>query len=256
MKTFVIYFILLGLVFAASAAEIRIWNDKNGNTYEAEYVRELFDKLTLKTTDGKEVRIAVEDISEHDQKYLRVMVPPNLSIDFSKKTSIKDKPKELWDTDDDTITVIKGEVTIVKESKRPFTSGLKAELFLIADEINGNGNFILLSKTDSSFLLGEHNDDTHVFKFEPVEAQRYLEYNEIQRRGEEYRGYLVVISDTHGNIVQTKTDIREWIEAPEVIENLRELAVRGAPSIRSRHFDKTGSKVKVPRPKFYFPKNR
>jgi len=255
MKSFLIHCILLIFLFSASAAEMRIWEDKDGNRYEAEFVRELFGKMTLREKDGTEIRIPVENFSEHDQKYMRVMVPPNVSIAFSKANWIKDKPKELWDTDDDTITVIKGAVTVVKESKRPFTSGLVAELFLVAEEINGNGNYILLSKTDSAFLLGEQNNNTHVFKSKPVETQRYLEYNGIERRGEEYEGYLVVISDARGNILQTKTDIREWLEAPKVIENLRKLAVVGAPSIRSRHFDKTGSKVKVPRPKFYSPGN-
>ncbi len=254
MRVCKITFLFLLLGFSVFA-EVRLWKDTAGNEYQAEYVRELFDKITLKTTDGEEVRVAVKDLSEHDQKYLRVMVPPNLSIDFSKETSIKDKPKELWDTDDDTILIIRGTVVVKKESKRPFTSGLKAELFLIADEINGNGNFVLLSKTDSSFLLGDHNDNTHSFRADPVETQRYLEYNGIERRGEEYKGYLIVISDAKGNIIQTKTKIRGWIDAPEVIENLRKLAAVGAPTIRSRHFDKTGSKVKVPRPKFYSPGN-
>ncbi len=250
MRFFVIILFLL-TVSLSVRAEVRVWKDNAGNEYEAEYVRELFDKLTLKTTDGKEVRVAVKDFSEHDQKYMRVMVPPTLSIDFSKTTSIKPPYIDLWHQFDDTITLVKGLVTLTKESKRPFTSGLRAELFLIAKEINGNGNYILLSKTDSSFLLSEQNDNTHVFKSESVEARRYLEYNEIERRGEEYEGYLVVVSDARGNILQTKTDIREWLETPDVIENLRKLAIVGAPTIRSRHFDKTGSKVKVPRPKFY-----
>jgi len=246
---FSLLFLIVGSVFA----EVRIWNDKNGNSYEAEYVRELFDKLTLRTTDGKEVRLAVEDFSEHDQKYLRVMVPPNLAVDFQKKSWTKEKPKELWDMDFDTIIVTRANVTITKESKRPFTSGLRAELFLIAKEVDGR-NYILLSKTDSSFLLVDENENTHVFKSVPVETQNYLEYNEMQRRGEEYEGYLVVVSDTRGNIIQTKTDIsRGWIEQPDVIKNLRELSLRGAGSLRSRHFDKTGSKVKTTRPKFYFP---
>lgn len=254
MRAYIISFLVLAIGWSV-CAEVRLWKDNAGNEYEAEYIRELFDKVNLRLSDGTEVRIPVDDLSEHDQKYLRVMVSPNLSVDFSKATSIKPKPKELWDTDDDTITIIRGTVVIKKESKRPFTSGLSAELFLIADEINGNDNFILLSKTDSSFLLGDHNDNTHSFTSDPVEVQRYLEYNEIERRGEEYKGYLIVVSDARGNINTVKSNIGDWIEQPKVIENLRKLAVTGAASLRSRHFDKTGSKVKVPRPKFYVPGN-
>ncbi len=45
------------------------------------------------------------------------------------------------------------EAAVHKDSKRIFTSRLKAELFMIAKEVDGD-HFILLSKTDSSFLLG------------------------------------------------------------------------------------------------------
>ena len=152
MKNLIILLCLFFLSFSAFS-EVRIWNNKDGSSYEAEYVREIFDKLTLETVDGKEVRIPVEDFSEHDQKYLRVMVPPNIEINFSKKTSIKPKPKEVADVDKDIITILSARVSITKDSKRPFTSGLKAELFLIGEEVTETQYKILLSKTDSSFLL-------------------------------------------------------------------------------------------------------
>ena len=235
-------------------SEMRIWKDKDGNTYKAEYVRELFDKLTLKTEDGKEVRLPVEAFSEHDQKYLRVMVPPKVEIDFSKKTRIKPKPEELFDNDNDTISIITGTVVITKKSKRPFTSGLTAEIFLIAEELDGD-NYIILSKTDVRFLLNDQNENTCTIKLDPVEPCRFFNDNNMLR-GEKYAGYLIVISDAKGTVLQTKTDLTGgWIDQPDVIKNLQELAVRGAPSIRSRHFDKTGAKAEVPRPKFAIPKN-
>ena len=48
-------FILTSPVFS----EVHIWKDKDGNSYEAEYVRDLFEKVTLRTTEGKEVRIPI-----------------------------------------------------------------------------------------------------------------------------------------------------------------------------------------------------
>jgi len=248
MKIFLIHFILLGVLFSASAAEMRIWEDKDGNRYEAEFVREFFDKMTLRCKDGTEVRIPVEDFSEHDQKYMRVTVPPNVSIKVSKTQWVKPKPPEMWPTED-VQTMVKGTATIQKESKRIFTSRLNAELFMIAKEVDGD-NFILLSKTDSSFLLGDHNDNTHVFSSEPDFTRKYDEMGPSGWRGELYEGYLIIVSDKDGNTLAIKTDFPGgWIESPEVIENLRELAVRGAASVRSRHFDKTGKKAALTRPK-------
>lgn len=247
-----IVILCLSFLSLSAFSEVRIWNDKSGNSYEAEYVRELFDKLTLKTTEGKEVRVAVEDLSEHDQKYLRVMVPPNLEIDFSKKTSIKEKPYEMGDLDKDIVTILSAKVKITKDSKRPFTSGLKAELFLIGEEVKETQYKILLSKTDSNFLLPEKKGEFHEFKTKPIELQVYTEYD-YSRRGPVFIGYLVVVTDKQGNTVQVKTNL-PWLE--DKIEELRSLYMHGSASRYSRYFDKkTIQKLKVPRPTGYFKRN-
>lgn len=248
MKTLLIYLIGLSIIGGSAYAEVRTWQDKTGRRYEAEFVQELFDNVTLRDTKGKEYRIAVEDLSEHDQKYVRVMVPPEMEIKFSKKTEPKPKPWELYDLDNDATTAISATVEIYKKSKRSFTSRLNAELFLVAKEVEGK-NFILLSKTDSSFLFSEQNGGQHEFKADPVEVIVYTEYNGTQRRGEEYLGYLVAVSDSLGNLVGVSTDI-SWL-ADKVTE-LRELYLHGEASVYSRHFDKeTIRKVKVPRPDYY-----
>jgi hypothetical protein len=108
----------------------------------------------------------------------------------------------------------------------------------------------LLSKSDYKFLFETDSDKVVNFTPDPVTVSLYTD-DSNQRRGEEYLGHLIVISDARGNIVKTQTDIGEWIESPAVIENLRMLALRGASTIRSRYFDKTGKKVDPPRTQFY-----
>ena len=251
MKTFWLYLFVLALSFSAFA-EVRTWNDKQGNAYEAEYVRELFDKLTLKTTDGQEVRIAVDNFSEHDQKYLRVMVPPRLELDFTKRTRVKEKPQEMGDADLDIVTILTGKATITKDSKRPFTSGLKAELFLFGEEVTESKYKILLSRTEKSFLLPEKRGETVSFKTEPIELQVYTEYD-FSRRGPVYVGYLLAVSDRQGNTVYVKTNIT-WLEGK--VEQVRALYRQGPQSVYSRYFDKkTLQKVSVPQPTGRFKRN-
>lgn len=234
-------------------AEFRIWEDQDGRKYDAEFSQELFGKVTLTDREGKEYRMKVEKLSELDQKYLRVMVPPAMDVLVEKDAVVLPRPWDLWHSDDATYTRITVEVTVKKISSRPFTGRLNGELFLIGREV-GEPSYILLSKTDSSFLLlGREDEAVHRFKSEPQVLRLYLETNGTQRRGEQYEGYVLVISDASGNIVQIKSDMDSWISRPEVLDALRNLAVRGAASIRSRYFDKTGHKVKVPRPNAYFP---
>lgn len=245
MRSFVFTFCLVSMCLS-SFAEMRLWKTVSGEEYKAEFVRELFDKLTLRLEDGTEVRIPVPKFSEHDQKYLRVMVPPVMEADVQKFTNIKDKRfDDQYDQDRDVRTVLSTKVSIAKESKRPFTSRLKAEIYLIGQEVVQTDYYMILSRTESSFLLGEHNDNTHVFKTAPIELQVYTEYDR-QRRGPVYVGYVLVVSDASGNTVQVFTDI-DWLA--EKVPQLRELYKKGAASVYSRYFDKeTVTKQPVPRP--------
>ena len=247
--------LFLLIINVSAFGEFRLWKDKAGNEYEAEYVREMFDKVTLRTVRGEEVRVRLDTLSEHDQKYLRVKVPPNIKIDFSKRTKRKPKPVEMGDLDNDTTDILYATVTIAKESKRAFTSGLIAELFLIGKEVDGTqGEYmILLSKTEKSFLLPEKRGDIYTFKADPITLKVYTEYNGTQRRGHEYIGYLVVVSDRQGNPVQIETNL-SWLKSK--VPELRELYQRGAASVYSRYFDKeTIKKLKVPHTLDYASRN-
>lgn len=230
-------------------AEVRIWEDAKGRQYKAEFVHELFDKVTLRDVNGTEFRLGVEELSEVDQRYLRVKVAPEIKIDFSKTTSLKPKPKETMDLDNDTIMVTAAEVKLEKISRRPYTSRLHAELYLIAKDITGGG-FVLLSRTESDFLFTEK--ESHIFKSEPVTSRTFEQNSgENERRGEEYAGYLIAVRDFEDKIVAVKTDMPDWIADYDVINSLRDIYMRGVGSLRSRYFDKTGHKASVPRPNYY-----
>lgn len=245
MKRLVIVFCMLFAFWQNAGAEIRTWTDRKGREYEAEFVREMFDKVTLRETNGKEIRLGVDELSEHDQRYLRVMVPPEIEIDFFKQTVLKPRPVELYDSDNDETYIITGKVKLNKASRRPFTSRLRAELFLIGREYNDK-KYILLSKTDSSFLFTESSE--HAFESDPMDIALFTEYNN-QRRGQEYVGHVLAISDAQGNLVKVETDL-DWLA--DKVENLRDLYLHGKASVYSRYFDKeTVTKAPVPRPLYY-----
>jgi hypothetical protein len=253
MKLWSSFFFALSLCSWA-LADFRIWEDVKGTRYKAEFIQELFGKISLRDENGKEFRLAMEELSELDQKYLRVKVAPEIEINFSKKSSMQPRPKEANNVDQSVVMIVTGEVTLKKVSTRPYTSRLYAELYLIGKDIQ-DGNYLLLSKTESNFLFKELGGDVHTFVSEPVKPRLF---NEIggARRGENYEGYLIVVRDFEDKIVAVKTDMKEWITTPDVINSIRETYSRGAGSLRSRYFDKTGKKAPVPHVLYYVPRQK
>lgn len=248
MKKLIISLIIL-ILGQIAVSEMRPWATTNGVSYRAEYVTELFGKVTLRDAAGREVRIPVSAFSEHDQKYLRVMVPPEMEINFDRKNNAFPHRMMIGERFNERVS-IESRVTVRKISDRMFTSSLNLEVFLVGSAIE-NRSYILLSKSDFKFLFGPEADSTREFKPDPVTVADFIDDTHLSHRGEIYLGYLAVISDASGNIVKTQTDIGAWIEEIAVIEELRKLAVRGAPSLRSRYFDETGRKVDPPRTRYY-----
>lgn len=237
-------------------AQFRIWEDREGNQYNAEFVRELFDKVTLRTQDDKEIRMTIDEFCDNDQKYFRVMVPPNITIETSTYNKVKPKAAREPFPDYTYVTrIAKEAITISKKSKRPFTNRLYIEVFLIAEEIEANSeNYVLLGISKGSFLFTEQ--DTFTFKTKPAELVTYTQNSTSQRRGEEYIGYIyqITLKDNKGetHIVETSTDLSKKIfDKPELLPKLRDLMDRGSASKRCRHFNKNGERVDVPRVKHF-----
>lgn len=251
------YFLLLTLVFVAqagSAYEVRVWEDVDGNKFEGRFYREIFGKLTIEAEDGTQKTFELEELSELDKKYVRTMVPPELEAKVSRKTRQlpgRENPRRMV-----TNFRYKLFVELKKKSQRPFTSRLKAELFMIAEE-NIEDDYCLIHKTTAEFILPIKKKNATVELESPWVPMRLWQgtgqsYGNAARLGMDYAGYLLVISTMQGEICLTDTSLgssfNRWIEQPETIRNLQDLWVQGRGSWLSRLFDKTGSKVPVPRP--------
>lgn len=234
-------------ILAGSAYELRVWEDVDGNRFEGRFVKELFGKLTVEAEDGSTKTFELENLSELDQKYLRVKVPPKAELAVEvKSTSIEPRPmtieKEMQ------MDAYQVNVKVTKKSQRPFTSRLKAEIFLIAEEVEGD-NYVLLERTEKEFLMPTISKGTEVeLKSKIAKTLKFRDEMSSALKGEDFKGYLAVISSMEGEIVLLNSNLPAWLEDPQVIQNLRELSITGAPSVYSRHFDKTGKKVPPPRP--------
>ena len=245
------FFVLVVCCFAAlsGAYELREWMDVDGNVYQGRFVRELFGKLTVEDDEGNESTIAIADLSDLDKKYIRVMIPPKLDVVVRTQTkALPRRPMALWRDDDEDEYWLVAEIS--KESQRPFTSRLNIEAFLVADEYPAD-NYILLAHFTDDFLLVGDDDYVSTYKSPKVQTTVFTETGTSKRKGEVYKGYIFIITSQQGDVISMKSDLPQWMQEPAMLEKLRELSIRGAASVRSRHFNKAGEKVSPPRPTNY-----
>lgn len=77
--------VVCALFCVSVQAEMRIWQDKKGNTIEAEFVTISAGKVVLRTSEGEQLKINPAGLSAADQAYLKRSIPPRIDISFSKK---------------------------------------------------------------------------------------------------------------------------------------------------------------------------
>ena len=113
---------------------------------------------------------------------------------------------------------------------------LKVEFFAIGEEIEGD-NYILLDRQESRFIPTKESERSHTFSGDTVALRTNTIFSE--RRGQKYGGYLVLVTDERGIIVDYGTSHKWLLELVNILRRFPE----------GRHFDKTGARVEPPRPK-------
>ena len=221
MKTLLIYLVLVFICGNANA-ETRIWTLKSGKTIEAEFVTFLSGKVTLKNMKGKHLKIPFDQFSEEDLSFIDLLIPPKLDLRFSKTTtqrvfpeSLSTLPRALYY---DFSTEIK------QTSAKLYNHELIAEMFIIAKEIDGDKR-ILIDYQRIPFTLTQGSKSVFEIKGKRAELLDYVIRG--QRRGEKYDGYLIVVTDSRGEIIKVKASDEKLLKK---LENLRKVPI-------SKYFD-------------------
>lgn len=236
----------LAAVFSCGSvfAEMRIWEDTSGKQVKAEFVRELFGSVELRRPDRSLYSIPLENLSAQDTRYLRTRIPPEIKLDVRSKTQAKVRNKNTtrseYEQFSDEINVVTVTIQIRQKSSAAFNGILRAEAYLIGKEV-ATDHYRLSGKGISQVSLNEENRRTFTFETS-ADFRVYEEYNNIETRGAEYAGYLVVVIDPMGNKLAVQTDL-SWLN-DEKIDTLRKLHV-------DSFFDENGRKRSVPRPRYY-----
>lgn len=220
---------------------IRTWMLQNGKSVEARFVTTVGGMLVLEDSRGRQKKIPMERISDEDRKFVELAQPPVFNIDFIKKSSqrfFKESPyiEAGWVPDE--LDYIFG-ARLKQTSAGEYDHELKVEFFAIGDELEGD-NFVLLDRQESYFTPAKENG-FHEFRGDVVPVREIRIERFQQDRGVKYGGYLVVVTDERGVIIDYATS-NKWMLS--VLENLRRLPL-------GKHFDKTGKRIFPPSPKPY-----
>lgn len=181
-------------------AEFRVWSSKDGySNVEAQFIQMSGGKVVLEKPDGTRIMVPRNKLCDKDQQYLASIVPPEIKIDVDRDISTEKTEEYTYsEYKRDTITI---SVTIKKVSREPCTQKFKAYLYVIAGQYKGGGSMVIAS-SDRSFSFE---------KEKPTEfsATGSVEYSNTYSRGKsgwEYEGYIVVVEDEKGNIIQVETN--------------------------------------------------
>ncbi len=216
----------------------RTWNGTDGKTLEARFVTVIGDKAVLVDPVGKQKKIPLSRLSAEDMEFIELARPPKFNIDFSKQSSqriipegpiISGKPPKVLD--------YVFSAKLAQTSAGAYSHELTVEFFAIGEEINGD-NFIMLDRQESRFTPTRENGQTHTFHGDKVTLlQTVAYYGRGERRGRKYGGFLVVVMDERGRIIDHRSS-NKWLTG--ILEELRTLPL-------NCHFNKTGVRVPAAR---------
>lgn len=237
-----INFLVVGVWFCfAVHGDSRVWTMVDGHTFEAEFVAVIGGVVSVKNAEGKVVRIPEEKLAEADREFIQLSHPPELDISFSKKSKQRSYPPPRFVREVPQSYYFSFWVKVKQISSGDYNHNLHLEYFVIGEEVDGH-NYILLHREDFDFTLPQGVRTYTTAKSAPVEVMSFITFDDLkQHRGQKYGTYLVIITDSRGEIIAYESPSK-WLF--KIVESLREVPVK-------KHFDKTGTRVGPPRPKRY-----
>lgn len=194
--------LIMVLVLGASLsvmAEFRIWRDKNGNSVEAELLNMNATQVSIRDRNGKVYKFATRKLCEADQKYLKTAFPPEMEIEFKKK---QDRIQNGYSAH----VKLTGEITITKKEQRAYDKSLNV-VFLIICESQRMNDYAILDRVEATFDF--KNTREFILRGNTFSMYEDKYDNSI---GYKYEGYVAVIKDDQGKVLQVKSSSNEFEE--------------------------------------------
>jgi len=210
-------FLSLLLFCGPGFTEMRIWRDQQGNCIEGEFVKTQSNKVLLEDPWKGMHFILLKNLSKEDVVYLKSIYVPELTFRFYTSSCAKWRTKNALA--EDRIEIVTGHLDIQAKGDMESNS-LRAEVYMVGKEVATDDYRITQKKI---FPLNFTEENKYQVKFElETESRRYMEYN-YEERGTLYDGYLIVVLDRNGKVIQQKSTL-SWLDDSK-IEKLRSFRV-------------------------------
>ncbi len=219
----------------------RFWTLLDGKQVEGRFKTVMGDTVVVENAKKKQLKIPLSKLSPGDREYAQLAQPPRFSINFNRSSRSIPPPKESPFVSTPRplqIFDFTFKTTVKQATSKEYPHELEVEFFAVGEEVDGD-NYVLLDRQKSLFTPSVENRKTFQLQSpEPIRIQTTAIRAASPMRGTKYGGYLVVVRDKLGRIIQYKTS-KNWLI--DCLENLEKLPV-------GKHFDKKGNRVGPPRP--------
>ena len=184
----------------------RQWTLADGRVVDARMVSNMGKYVILENAAKQRTKLQMEQLSEEDRRFAEMGVPPEFRIKFSHLTDqIPVTHLGPYDAERDLkIFDYNFGAKIEKYSPGEYNHKLFIEYFAIGGEIIGD-NYVLLERKTSAYTPTKENKYTHEFYGDPVRLREYSNRDTWPVRGMDYDGYLIVVTDEDGHLVQYET---------------------------------------------------
>jgi hypothetical protein len=217
----------------------RLWTLASGETVEADFLSHVGDRIMLKTPSGRQVKVDFVSLSDADREYIELSNPPHFNLTFSKKSSQRmiETTPHMNETAPRVLDWKFG-AKAKQSSPGEYIHTLRIEYFAIGQQVLDNNKYILMDRASSSFVPCGENQRSHSFEGDrTVEMINYELHT--QERGQKVKGYLILMWDERGEMIQYAAS-NEWLY--ENRENLMELPVGSFFDKTCRRMHPTGPK--------------
>ncbi|WP_372846816.1 SHD1 domain-containing protein [Pontiella sp.] len=200
-KNIILAALTIATACTSAFAETRTWTDTKGKTIEAEQVKLLNDQVWLRLADGREIKVSLDSLSPEDRERAMLNQPPKLEVKVAAKVTRtnsslrEDGPASRIQVQEEAVNVA---ARIRKSDSTVYDAALTAELYVIGER--DDHDYVVIDRTESTFAFTKESGPEHVVSSKPVTVANISD----ARPGVEYKGYLLVVTDSRGEIVEMK----------------------------------------------------